>query len=158
MMGEPQGALIGALERELAAGRRLQQLLEEERAALLEGPAERVARVAELKSTLVREIAALGEARNAALSGERLPAGRRGLELACVRAGEALRGRRDALLDCARSVRELNERNGALIESGLNRVAGTLAILFQGRSPESPLYAANGRLQPIAAQRVHAKA
>jgi flagella synthesis protein FlgN len=159
MSSTPPGQqLADALERELQAGQALQGLLDEERAALLEGTAERVAQVAERKGLLAREIAALGEARNALLSRERLPAGRRGLELACERAGAALRTRRDALLECARRVRMLNDRNGILIENSLNRVTGSLAILLQGSLPQAPVYAADGRLRPTASGRIHTKA
>jgi flagellar biosynthesis/type III secretory pathway chaperone len=136
--------VIELLERELAAARSLEALLEREHAALAAAQAEPIAALASEKTELARRTAELGRHREDLLARAGLPAGRRGLALGCERDSADCRRRLDELLACAQRVKALNARNGALVDVRLRHTNAALAVLLRSGPEAAHVYSPEG--------------
>jgi len=142
-MGTAADALRDAVSLEIDVARELEALLEREAAELGGASPERIEELASSKADLARRAAESAKARDAALAGAGLPAGRRGLESA--RSGGPEWERRVAELYArARHVRLLNDRNGAYVGLRLRHCLGALDVLLRGGPNTAETYARDG--------------
>src|SRR5690606_35266696 len=135
--------LLACLENEQRAVTDFIALLEEESKALIERAApQRLGELTERKTEAADQLAALGEARDAALHALGLASGHAGTQAAALQYPE-LSEIWQGLLDASATARQLNERNGVLISTHLRFNRDALNALRAAAG--ATLYGANGR-------------
>ena len=138
-------AVLESLARETAAARELESLLETESAELGAASPERIEALAARKMDLARRAAELARSRDDALARAGLPAGRRGLDLACAGGGAEGRRRLQAFLASAQRARLLNERVGAAVDLRLRHASAALGVLLRTGPDTAQVYSRDGR-------------
>ena len=119
------------LARELRALEAFVALLQREQTLLADGPSESVTALAAEKAKRAEELGAFAAARDAELTGMKLPAGRPGMDVWIVSpAGAANQRNWDQLLGLAAQARALNEANGQMIAVHLQHYQQGINILL----------------------------
>lgn len=137
----PLPALIAA---ECETTKAFVELLQDEQESLLTGEAERLAGIAQQKSSLALKLRQLGVNRNRQLAALGLPADRRGVErLLMQRPDASIRGVWNALMRLAESARQLNHVNGIIIRERLRYVQQAVAALSKA-AQGTALYGPDG--------------
>lgn len=142
-------AFLVSLKRELEAFREFHQILSTEHAALVDGNADELTRLAQRKNERVIELTQLAEARNRYLTESAGSTNQIGMEAWLdvydpadkYRAGKLWQD----LIDLARTAKDLNQSNGQLIHSRLAHNQDALNVLLGANAGTSHLYGADGQ-------------
>ena len=142
-------AFLLSLKREFEAFREFHQILSAEHAALIDGDADELTRLAQRKNERVIELTQLAEARNRHLTESAGSTNQIGMEAWLdvydptdkYRAGKLWQD----LIDLARTAKDLNQSNGQLIHSRLAHNQDALNVLLGANAGTSHLYGADGQ-------------
>ena len=132
---------LAHLSREYAATGEFIELLDLEAQAMTGGDFGALPELAQRKSELADQIAALNSQREKEQLAMGYPAGRAGAQACAASGGPALEKAWSALLACAALAREHNHRNGVMIHTHLDFTRQSISFL-QARG--QPLYGADG--------------